>query len=741
MPIFLLACCVLSLYHIFSKMGQCYICSLNFQEEELKKHTRLYQNEITVALDRLQTLVSRGELAQFEATALIARLNNLVSHRGLEVDYTSHGPLVCPHEDCEQKETFSREQDLVRHYALHYPVKETCCDTTFTQAKKYMSHKCLDRISHKKRCNRLRQCIRQTLRNSKRTGGLVNSGGGRRPAISGGPTGEVTGQGGPSSSQLLQSATSMSLSAAVGCDQSVANGMTTSKDQEAEELYQGTSGRVLAAREASSLYLLADAAGRGREERRSAEAAPTLGPTGQTLPHNSPAMLVNPELAAGVGFPLIQSDQVDLNLGSYDDTSPQDRASRTCLASSCDATTSSVLVGVSEPLSASFLTRPISHFRAFFLNDVEPHLFEYFIDKYCKSRTLYLDDKHNSLLRAIPPNPPRAFMAAIFCLTCLYVGFPELAYFQEVILFLRETLQNEMQDSEIPLLASIIRLLIQYHIVKRDRDETWVFHINGFRALQCRILEHAEARNMSIRITYESILKFVPMLQDSQGPNGGLSINYLLTLENPQEIRDYGCSPEVLHLLGCINIADYETSKDSSRRVEVAYSLLARCGNVDQTTPETGQRGKAIKTTAESYVHMARFLIYWRLLSSGKCTSLVLKAGDVLGKCVWCIPAEGELFTAQYPLASAFWAILFSPGYGQKCYDFLKAIWTDRPTNITHALRVAELARGKSLMSVCVGEKRMLPGECGCGVCGSGTALKRLGDVMKSLDMKELSLS
>ncbi|KAK4118364.1 hypothetical protein N657DRAFT_374809 [Parathielavia appendiculata] len=57
-----------------------------------------------------------------------------------------------------------------------------------------------------------------------------------------------------------------------------ANGMTTSKDQEADELYQSTSGGVLAAREASSLYLLADAAGRGREERRYAEVAPISGP-------------------------------------------------------------------------------------------------------------------------------------------------------------------------------------------------------------------------------------------------------------------------------------------------------------------------------------------------------------------------------------------------------------------------------------------------------------------------------
>lgn len=92
------------------------------------------------------------------------------------------------------------------------------------------------------------------------------------------------------------------------------------------------------------------------------------------------------------------------------------------------------------------------------------------------------------------------------------------------------------------------------------------------------------------------------------------------------------------------------------------------------------------------------------------CTFSVLEEGIVLGRCVLKIPAKGKLFTAQYPLASAFWAILFSPEYGQRCYEVLSKNWRDRPTvslsvqfcrsaaakpnqNITHALRVADLAR------------------------------------------------
>ncbi|KAF1949668.1 hypothetical protein CC80DRAFT_555138 [Byssothecium circinans] len=185
-------------------------------------------------------------------------------------------------------------------------------------------------------------------------------------------------------------------------------------------------------------------------------------------------------------------------------------------------------------------------------------------------------------------------------------------------------------------------------------------------------------------------------------------------------MRDYGCSPEVLHLLGYINTADYETGNDSSRRVKVAHSLLAKCENIDQTTPEIGESREDIKLTAESYVHMARVLIHWRLLNSGICTSPVLEAG-VLSRCVLRIPAEGELFTAQYPLASAFRAILFSSEYGQKCYDGLNTIWTDTTTNITHALRVADLVRGKSPTSI--------------------VDVDWLRDVMESLQMKGLSLS
>ncbi|KAL2169440.1 hypothetical protein VTG60DRAFT_6069 [Thermothelomyces hinnuleus] len=232
-------------------MGQCYVCSVYFQEEELKRHTMLYQDKITMALDRLRALVSGGDQAGLEATTLLTQLSELILHRGLEVAYfadvntrsddigslawtrksdrsaqelestdeecaATQGTLTCPYEDCEWKYEFSREQDLLRHYALHYPVHETCCGTVFTQAKKYLSHKCRDKSTHKKRRRAIRQRIRERLRNMRRTGGVATE---TRPANSGYPAQEVTNHTKVSSNQPLQSAPATSVS----CDQSIAS--------------------------------------------------------------------------------------------------------------------------------------------------------------------------------------------------------------------------------------------------------------------------------------------------------------------------------------------------------------------------------------------------------------------------------------------------------------------------------------------------------------------------------------
>lgn len=238
-----------------------------------------------------------------------------------------------------------------------------------------------------------------------------------------------------------------------------------------------------------------------------------------------------------------------------------------------------------------------------------------------------------------------------------------------------------MSDSKAFLVITILNLMIRYHTIKRTLDRSWVFHIKGFSAVQSEFMRLPETRNLSVRITYESILKFVPVLRDGELPNDGISIDYLLDLDNHREIRDFGCSPELLHLLGCINIADYR-SKDQSQRLDSSKLLLARCDGIAQTTPELEpNKREAIENTAESYIHMARILIYWRLLGYRSFNSTILvQLGNILARCVRGVPTTNGLFTAQYPLAPAFWAMIFSADDGRKIYEFLKTTWEDRPT-------------------------------------------------------------
>ncbi|KAK0705899.1 hypothetical protein B0T26DRAFT_437833 [Lasiosphaeria miniovina] len=126
-------------------------------------------------------LVSHGEHSrQREVELLVARINILVSYCGLEMDDNASNDvadpinrnhpgtdgtmLKCPFKDCENE--FSREQDLLRHYAIHYCINKTCCNITFKQAKKYMNHNYQDqsnRISYKKQCAQIRDVMREEL--------------------------------------------------------------------------------------------------------------------------------------------------------------------------------------------------------------------------------------------------------------------------------------------------------------------------------------------------------------------------------------------------------------------------------------------------------------------------------------------------------------------------------------------------------------------------------------------------
>ncbi|KAK3336985.1 hypothetical protein B0T19DRAFT_57545 [Cercophora scortea] len=55
--------------------------------------------------------------------------------------------LECPYQGCKgqgQRKPFRRHQELVRHYTIHLACKEFCqyCSSTFTQARKFITHKC-----------------------------------------------------------------------------------------------------------------------------------------------------------------------------------------------------------------------------------------------------------------------------------------------------------------------------------------------------------------------------------------------------------------------------------------------------------------------------------------------------------------------------------------------------------------------------------------------------------------------
>jgi hypothetical protein len=269
-------------------------------------------------------------------------------------------------------------------------------------------------------------------------------------------------------------------------------------------------------------------------------------------------------------------------------------------------------------------------------------------------------------------------MAAIFCLVCPYVGKSEAFYFQEVLSYLRNAVGviNSLDNEHLLRLVGVMRLMIHYHVVNKPLNQAWVDHVWAFNAIQNRIWPGAGG--LSLRIFFESILAFPPLRPSL--PECDLAIDSLLELDDPQVIRDCGCSPQALHLLGQISIV---LAEESARKVEMGHALLARCDDLIQITAVTGDKGECIKRTAESYVDMARLLITWRLLEGDQRSSRVENAGNLLACHVLAIPVEGELFSAQYPLASAFWAIMFSPIHGQECYERLSGLgrrWKDRPT-------------------------------------------------------------
>lgn len=327
-------------------------------------------------------------------------------------------------------------------------------------------------------------------------------------------------------------------------------------------------------------------------------------------------------------------------------------------------------------------------------------------------------------------------MAAIYSIACLYLGdSEELTYNTQVLGYLRQVVTSTTLPSQASLIIGLIRLLVQYVIVKRNRDQSWVIHLRSFSHLLSLVRDH-EALNSSIRITYESIVKFVPNTDENgYQPNNGICLDYLLKFDDPEKIRDVGCSIQLLHLMGNINVY---ARKDASIEPRTVQDLLHHCNSITQNTPEQHKAKRdCILKTAESYKCLARVLIQWRLTNSD-----FAAAGNELAQSVLDIPTNEELLTAQFPLASAFWAIILSKDYGQKCYQVINNIWADRPTvrvsclatksanancdqNTAHALTVARLARNRLEVE---GFHR-------------STVQRVLNAVMKDEGVEELSLS
>jgi hypothetical protein len=114
-------------------------------------------------------------------------------------------------------------------------------------------------------------------------------------------------------------------------------------------------------------------------------------------------------------------------------------------------------------------------------------------------------------------------------------------------------------------------------------------------------------------VTYESILKLT-YLEDGEAANDGISIDYLLDCEQPEAIRDFGCSRQLLYVLGTINLHEARTRTDEQNRTLAGDEMLRLCQSVNQVASESHhQRRAIIEKIAESYKHMARIIVYCRL--------------------------------------------------------------------------------------------------------------------------------
>ncbi|KGQ07753.1 hypothetical protein BBAD15_g6914 [Beauveria bassiana D1-5] len=148
-------------------MTECAVCMMHFEShDELRKHSFLFQSEIAILLSKLQSLIAHQWPAQNRNQEIYQTGDS--DHRE-ETPGSSDVTNRCPHDDCANKTaTFDREQELIRHYGIHYICNEYClsCGIVYTRANKFWQHKCAtknptDHVKRRKRA--LRDMVKEQL--------------------------------------------------------------------------------------------------------------------------------------------------------------------------------------------------------------------------------------------------------------------------------------------------------------------------------------------------------------------------------------------------------------------------------------------------------------------------------------------------------------------------------------------------------------------------------------------------
>ncbi|KAL2022060.1 hypothetical protein VTK56DRAFT_6104 [Thermocarpiscus australiensis] len=244
-------------------------------------------------------------------------------------------------------------------------------------------------------------------------------------------------------------------------------------------------------------------------------------------------------------------------------------------------------------------------------DETETRLVQFYVQNICSQRTLFTNAEHNSYL-AVLRIPCDGVKDAVCCLASAYLPEPEVEarYVSKVQQYLRTRLDLPLEPLDVCSIIHIIQLMIHYHVVTRYLLSSWPFHSRAVAQIQ---RSYSVNHGPSLFVTYESILKLT-YAKDGEGANDGISIDYLLDCEQLAAIRDFGCSRQLLHALGTINLHEALTRTDKQERTLAGENMLRLSESVEQVALEPhSERRAVIEKIAESYKHVARIIIYCRL--------------------------------------------------------------------------------------------------------------------------------